>query len=110
MTGYFIDMIVLFHTCLIVTRLFLRVISEFTFRKYQTVNEKQETGVIFSLTDNNIIIGEAKFEPGEGILFFPPVYVQRYSVVKNILEDERWRGKIRKVRLFVSHTILMKVM
>ena len=92
-------MIVLFHTCLIVTRLFLRVISEFTFRKSQKVSEKQETGVNFSL---NKVIGEAKFEPGEGILFFPPVYVQRYTVVKNILEDERWRGQIRKVRLCLS--------
>ena len=101
MTVYFIDMIVLFHTCLIVTRLFLRVISEFAFRKSQKVCEKQETDVSFSLTDDNIIC-EAKFEPGEGILFFPPVYVQRYTVVKNILEDERWRGKIRKVRMCLS--------
>jgi len=95
-------MIVLFHTCLIVTRLFLRVISEFTFRKSQNVSEKQETGVSFSLTDNKKIIGEAKFEQPEGILFFPPVYVQRYTAVKNILEDERWRGKIGKVRLVLS--------
>ena len=102
MTVYFIDMIVLFHTCLIVTRLFLRVISEFTFRKSQKVSEKHETGVSFSLTDSNKIIGEAKFEPGESILFFPPVYVQRYTVVKNILEDERWRGQIRKVRSCLS--------
>jgi hypothetical protein len=97
MTLYVIDMIVLFHTFLIVTRFFLGVISEFTFRKSQKVSEKQKTGVNFSLTDNNKVIGEAKFEPGTGILFFPPLYVQRYTVVKNILEDERWRGQIRKV-------------
>jgi hypothetical protein len=102
MTVYFIDMIVLFHTCLIVTRLFLRVISEFTFRKSQKLSEKQETGVSFSLTDSNKIIGEAKFEPEEGILFIPPLYVQRYTVVKNVLADERWRGEIRKVRPCLS--------
>jgi len=102
MTVYFIDMIVLFHACLIVTRLFLRVISEYTFRKSEKASEKQETGVSFNLSDNNKIIGEAKFEPGEGLLFFPPVYVQRYTVVKNILEDEQWRAKIRKVRLCLS--------
>jgi hypothetical protein len=95
-TVYFSDMIVLFHTCFIVTRVFFRVISEFTFGKSQKIREKQEGSLIFRLTDN-IMIGEAKFEPGEGILFFPPVYVQRYTVVKNILEDERWHGKIRKV-------------
>lgn len=66
------------------------------------LSEKQETDVSFSLTDSNQIIGEAKFEPQKGILFFPPVYVQRYTVVKNVLEDERWRGKIRKVRLCLS--------
>jgi hypothetical protein len=96
-------MIVLFHTCFIATRLFLGVISEFTFRKSQKVNEKQEANLSFSLSDNNILIGEAKFEPGEGILFFPPVYVQRYTVVKNILEDGQWHGKIRKVRLCLSN-------
>jgi hypothetical protein len=103
MTVYFTDMIVLFHTCVIVTRLFLRVISEFTFRKSQNVSEKQETNLSFSLTGSNIMIGEARFEPAEGILFFPPVYVQRYTAVKNVLEDDRWHGKIRKVRLCLSN-------
>ncbi|KAJ9597126.1 hypothetical protein L9F63_026987 [Diploptera punctata] len=40
---------------------------------------------------------EADIEEGIGVRFFPPVYVQRYTAVKHVLQDERWLGKINKV-------------
>lgn len=31
------------------------------------------------------------------ITFYPPVYIQRYVKVINILKDDRWKGEIKKV-------------
>lgn len=39
----------------------------------------------------------AVYDPEAGIRFCPPLYVQRYSVVKSIIKDPKWCGKITKV-------------
>ncbi|XP_046398828.1 uncharacterized protein LOC124165444 [Ischnura elegans] len=38
-----------------------------------------------------------RFDGEAGLKFFPPVYVQRYNAVKEILSSETWRGKLKKV-------------
>ncbi|XP_072935151.1 uncharacterized protein Hen1 [Epargyreus clarus] len=39
----------------------------------------------------------ADFDDEKGVVFFPPVYAQRYAAVADCLMDERWAGKITKV-------------
>jgi hypothetical protein len=83
------------------TSYILRVISKSVFNKAQDVNDEQKTFSNFILGDKYTITSEAEFESGIGIRFFPPVYSQRYIAVKNILENDSWCGKIRKVSLFL---------
>jgi hypothetical protein len=79
-----------------VTRYILTVITRSVFSEAEGVNGEQETHSYFIFNDSDII-HEAEFEPAVGIRFFPPVYIQRYLAVKNILQDERWFGEIKKV-------------
>lgn len=39
----------------------------------------------------------SEFDDEKGVIFFPPVYAQRYASVSDCLMDERWRGKLEKV-------------
>lgn len=39
----------------------------------------------------------AEFDDEKGVVFYPPVYAQRYAAVSDCLMDERWCGKIEKV-------------
>lgn len=94
-------MIVLFHVFYMMSRFILRTIPKPDFNKAQGINDEQNTVSNFIHSDNYTIPSEAEFRSGIGIQFFPPVYVQRYNAVKNILLDERWCGKIRKAGLFL---------
>jgi hypothetical protein len=85
-----------------VTRYILTVISKSIFSEAEDVSGEQDTTSYFILNDGDIT-SEAEFEPARGIRFFPPVYIQRYLAVKNILQDERWCGKIKKVGMFLLH-------
>jgi hypothetical protein len=89
-------MILLFHTLCLVTKYILTVISRSIFSKAEDVSGEQETNSYFIFNDNDVAC-EAEFQPVVGIRFFPPVYIQRYLAVKNILQDERWCGEIKKV-------------
>lgn len=39
----------------------------------------------------------AEFDDEKGVIFYPPVYAQRYAAVSDCLMDERWCGKLEKV-------------
>ncbi|CAG5041760.1 unnamed protein product [Parnassius apollo] len=39
----------------------------------------------------------AEYDDEKGVVFFPPMYVQRYAAVNDCLLDERWSGKLQKV-------------
>ncbi|KOB73805.1 Uncharacterized protein OBRU01_10131 [Operophtera brumata] len=39
----------------------------------------------------------AEFDEEKGVVFYPPVYLQRYAAVSDCLMDERWSGKLEKV-------------
>lgn len=39
----------------------------------------------------------AEFDEEKGLVFYPPVYLQRYAAVSDCLMDERWCGKLDKV-------------
>ncbi|KAM3966666.1 hen1 methyltransferase [Aphomia sociella] len=39
----------------------------------------------------------AEFDDEKGVVFYPPVYAQRYAAVSDCLMDERWCGKLDKV-------------
>ncbi|KAJ2946611.1 hypothetical protein O0L34_g12669 [Tuta absoluta] len=39
----------------------------------------------------------AEFDDEKGVVFFPPMYAQRYAAVSDCLMDERWCGKLSKV-------------
>ncbi|KAJ9582044.1 hypothetical protein L9F63_003627 [Diploptera punctata] len=93
-------MIVLFHTFFTITKYILTIITKSVFCKTRKPNDDrrqdQTQNVIF--TDTSYLMeSEADIEEGIGVRFFPPVYVQRYTAVKHVLQDERWLGKINKV-------------
>ncbi|XP_059054179.1 uncharacterized protein LOC131848374 [Achroia grisella] len=39
----------------------------------------------------------AEFDDEKGVVFYPPVYAQRYAAVSDCLMDDRWCGKLEKV-------------
>lgn len=39
----------------------------------------------------------ADYDDERGVVFYPPVYAQRYAAVTDCLMDERWCGKLEKV-------------
>ncbi|XP_052747558.1 uncharacterized protein LOC112054307 [Bicyclus anynana] len=45
----------------------------------------------------------AEYDDERGVIFFPPVYAQRYAAVTDCLMDERWCGKLNKVVDFGYH-------
>ncbi|XP_075990957.1 hen1 methyltransferase [Anticarsia gemmatalis] len=45
----------------------------------------------------------SEFDDEKGVIFFPPVYAQRYATVSDCLMDERWCGKLEKVVDFGYH-------
>ncbi|XP_037871899.1 small RNA 2'-O-methyltransferase isoform X3 [Bombyx mori] len=44
--------------------------------------------------DENVF---AEYDDEKGVIFFPPMYVQRYAAIVDCLLDERWSGKLDKV-------------
>lgn len=45
----------------------------------------------------------AEFDEEKGVVFYPPVYLQRYAAVSDCLMDERWCGKLDKVSVPSSY-------
>ncbi|CAK1548182.1 unnamed protein product [Leptosia nina] len=45
----------------------------------------------------------AEYHEEKGVVFFPPVYVQRYAAVTDCLMDDVWYGKLEKVADFGYH-------
>ncbi|CAH1643663.1 unnamed protein product [Spodoptera littoralis] len=45
----------------------------------------------------------AEFDDEKGVIFFPPMYAQRYAAVSDWLMDDRWCGKLEKVVDFGHH-------
>lgn len=43
----------------------------------------------------------ADFDDEKGVIFYPPMYAQRYAAVTDCLMDERWCGKLEKVGLLL---------
>lgn len=48
----------------------------------------------------------AEFDEEKGVVFYPPVYLQRYAAVSDCLMDERWSGKLGKVGCSLLELIL----
>ncbi|CAH2208586.1 jg12087 [Pararge aegeria aegeria] len=40
----------------------------------------------------------AEYDDEKGVVFYPPVYAQRYAAVSDCLMDERWSGNLEKVK------------
>ncbi|XP_050553191.1 uncharacterized protein LOC118262371 isoform X2 [Spodoptera frugiperda] len=45
----------------------------------------------------------AEYDDEKGVVFFPPMYAQRYAAVSDWLMDDRWCGKLEKVVDFGHH-------
>lgn len=39
----------------------------------------------------------AEYDEEKGVIFFPPMYAQRYATFSDCLMDERWAGQLEKV-------------
>ncbi|KAJ0180985.1 hypothetical protein K1T71_003070 [Dendrolimus kikuchii] len=39
----------------------------------------------------------SEIDDERGVVFYPPMYVQRYAAVSDCLMDDRWRGKLEKI-------------
>lgn len=46
---------------------------------------------------SNYYITESEFETDRGIKFYPPVYIQRYNFVRDVLTCDKFTGKMKKV-------------
>ena len=60
-----------------------------------TVNAEPELNI--TEEDRRMIDPEAPQSFEENIKFFPPAYIQRYAAVADVLNSDRYRGKIRKI-------------
>lgn len=38
----------------------------------------------------------SEFDDERGVVFYPPMYLQRYAAVSDCLLDERWCGSLKK--------------
>ncbi|XP_045512911.1 uncharacterized protein LOC123707143 isoform X2 [Pieris brassicae] len=47
----------------------------------------------------------AEYHDEKGVVFFPPVYVQRYAAVTDCLMDDNWCGRLEKVVEFGYHDL-----
>lgn len=103
--------IVLFQVLYLVGKL---IYTQYTNRKQSrdTVDtECAYANMNLSYRDRNRELGRLAQPPGDNsedekdmencIKFFPPAYIQRYVAVQKVLEDARYRGKIRKVHIFL---------
>lgn len=59
-------------------------------------NDNSEDSSLFSDVRKLSFEGDADFEDG-GLRFFPPVYIQRYRAVVDVLQCQRLRGSIKKI-------------
>ncbi|XP_011555432.2 uncharacterized protein LOC105386545 isoform X2 [Plutella xylostella] len=78
------------HTLVTVFHRFLRPyyrIFQLTFPKQES--EEEEDGA-----DEQVF---ADYHSKKGVVFFPPVYVQRYAAVTDCLMENEWSGKLHKV-------------
>ena len=91
-------MIVLFQTFFIVTNYIITLLTKSIFYTNRNEDEHKNAQYVFSYDKDYVMESDAEIEEGIGVRFFPPVYVQRYAAVKHVLQDERWCGKIRKVK------------
>ncbi|XP_026324132.1 uncharacterized protein LOC113233283, partial [Hyposmocoma kahamanoa] len=57
-----------------------------TFARHISEDEEEEEEEVY-----------AEFDDEKGVIFYPPVYAQRYAAVTDCLMDERWCGKLEKV-------------
>lgn len=47
----------------------------------------------------------AEYDGEKGVVFYPPVYAQRYAAVSDCLMDKRWCGKLEKVNyVYITYT------
>lgn len=72
-----------------------------------TVNAEPELNI--TEEDRRMIDPEAPQSFEENIKFFPPAYIQRYAAVADVLNSDRYRGKIRKVFRFHIFAITLHV-
>lgn len=71
------------------------------------------TRLILSFKNNGPVCEEddsddqvySEYDHEKGVVFFPPMYVQRYAAVSDCLMDERWCGKLQKVCLLITLSI-----
>ncbi|XP_015606108.1 uncharacterized protein LOC107272936 [Cephus cinctus] len=84
--------IVLFHVLYLLGRIIYN-----TFQGKRATIIKEE--ISLDIVENSENDFDYKFYQCEimGLKFYPPVYVQRYVAVQNVLSSERYSGKIRKV-------------
>ncbi|XP_063831087.1 small RNA 2'-O-methyltransferase [Ostrinia nubilalis] len=64
-----------------------------TFNRHGNVSDDEES-------EDHVF---AEFDDEKGVVFFPPMYAQRYAAVSDCLMDERWCGQLEKVVDFGYH-------
>ncbi|XP_045761580.1 uncharacterized protein LOC123864895 isoform X2 [Maniola jurtina] len=90
-------MIIAFQALLFFRETFVTVIERFLgpyYRKLSLSLKFRSDEEDDNESDDHVF---AEYDDEKGVVFYPPVYVQRYAAVSDCLMDERWCGKLEKV-------------
>nr|XP_034840858.1 small RNA 2'-O-methyltransferase [Maniola hyperantus] len=89
-------MIIAFQALLFFRETFVTVIERFLGPYYRklSLRFKSDEEDDDDESDDHVF---AEYDDEKGIVFYPPVYAQRYAAVSDCLLDERWCGNLEKV-------------
>ncbi|GLG92971.1 Small RNA 2'-O-methyltransferase [Gryllus bimaculatus] len=89
-------MIASFHTLCIIAHYVYVVLRDTLSARFQSYAINYNDPLTFK-GGKYLISSECYIEEGFGPRFVPQLFVQRYLTVKGALEDEEWKGSIRKI-------------
>lgn len=88
-------MIIALQTLIFFRESLLTVIDRFLRPYYKRLTFKFKDEDISDVDSDDHVY--ADYDDEKGVVFYPPVYAQRYAAVTDCLMDERWCGEFEKV-------------
>ncbi|XP_047541791.1 uncharacterized protein LOC125074500 [Vanessa atalanta] len=98
-------MIIALQTLIFFRESLIAVLDRFLRPYYKRLSFQFKVNEIFDDDDDSDEHVFAEFDDEKGVVFYPPVYVQRYAAVVDCLMDERWCGSLEKVVDFGYHNM-----
>nr|XP_026484585.1 small RNA 2'-O-methyltransferase isoform X2 [Vanessa tameamea] len=98
-------MIIALQTLIFFRESLIAVLDRFLRPYYKRLSFQFKVNDIYDDDDDSDEHVFAEFDDEKGVVFYPPVYVQRYAAVVDCLMDERWCGSLEKVVDFGYHNM-----